>query len=258
MDEITTSFEPESGDNTPDIETSFISGFIDIFSAPWEIGRRAIRSPLKIVLFAILLEALSITAVSYFYSTSPGIRKESYDMQAKMIDKMAQSPNFPKEKLPEQYESIEKQLDFNPTRSLGMGILTGGAVIFGLGLLLWISHRIFTGEPLGFLHLIALVSYGSAISFVGNLVGALMQFFGDSMRIAPGLGFLAPSDDFGLLSVLSRINIFTLWFYAAVGIMIASAAALPKKTGYTISGIVYGFTMLVLWGSMKIMAMLFG
>lgn len=253
-----TSFEPESGDNAPDIQPSLFSGFIDIFSAPWEIGRRAIQSPMKIVLFAILLEALSITAVSYFYSASPGIRKESYAMQAKMIDKMAQNPNFPKEKLSEQYENIEKQLDFNPTRSLGMGILTGGAVIFGLGLLLWISHRMFTGEPLGFLHLIALVSYGSSISVVGNLIGALMQFFGDSMRIAPGLGFLAPPDDFGLLGLLSRINVFTIWFYAAVGMVIASAAALPKKTGYTISGIVYGFTVLVSWGLMRLMAMFFG
>ncbi|MBK9250265.1 MAG: YIP1 family protein [Ignavibacteria bacterium] len=257
MDEITTN-EPESNDNVPEEQASLFSGFIDIFSAPWEIGRRAIRSPLKVVLFAILLEALSITAVSYFYSTSPGIRKESYQMQAKMIDKMAQSPNFPKEKLPEQYENIEKQLDFNPTRSLGMGILTGGAVIFGLGFLLWISHRIFTSDPINYMHLLALLSYATSISFVGNIIGALMQFFGDSMRIAPGLGFLAPADDVGLLSLLSRINIFTIWYYAAVGIAIASAAALPKNTGIIISGIVYTFTMLVLWGIMQLMSMIFG
>ncbi len=258
MDEMTTSFESESNVNLPDEQTSWYSGFIDIFSSPWEIGRRAVRSPLKVVLLAILLEIISMTAMSYFYSASPGIRKESYAMQAKMIDKMTQNPNFPREKIAEQYEGIQKQLDFNPTRSIGLGIPTATAFIFVLTLLLWVSHRIFTAEPLGFMHMTALVSYGAAINFVGNIISALMQFFGDSMRIAPGLGFLASPDDLGLLSLLSRINIFTLWYYAAIGIMIASAAALPKKTGYIISGIVYGFTMLVIWGFMRLMAMFIG
>ncbi len=261
MDEISTSYEPVSGDQTPDEQASWFSGFIDIFSAPWEIGRRAIRSPMKVILFAILLETLSLPIGGYLLSKSPGIYKEQRDSYIVMIDKMARNPQIPREQIQEQYDSIDKNLTFdttNLTKLLAVGILKGAAIIFGLGLLLWVSHRMFTAEPIGFIHLVSLLSFGSAISSVGIIFGSLMQFFGDSLMYAPGLYFLSPTVDIGQPSLLTRVDAFTLWFYAAVGIAIASAAGLSKKTGLIISGIVYGFLMLMFWGYLSLMKMFMG
>ncbi|MBS1536419.1 MAG: YIP1 family protein [Bacteroidetes bacterium] len=257
MDENLTPVEHEVTENEAEESVSIFSGFIDMFTSPWEVGKRTISSALKVLLLAILLETIVIAGISYFYSASPGVRQEMFQMQTQVIDKMAKGPNFPKEKLPEMYAEIEKGLNFNPTKSIGIGLLTTALSIFGLGILFWICHRIFTAEPIKFMHLVGLVSYGAAISALGNLLTGLIQFFGDSMLMAPNLGFLVGVGDAGMFGVLSRVNIFTLWYYAAVGTAIASAAGLSNKQGYTIGGIAYGFLFLVTFGFMKLISTLF-
>jgi len=257
MDENLTPVEPEVSEHEVEESASLFSGFIDMFTLPWEVGKRAMSSVLKVLLMAILLETIVVAGISYFYSASPGVRQEMFQMQTQVIDKMAKGPNFPKEKLPEMYADIEKGLDFNPTKSIGIGLLTAAFSVFGLGILFWICHRIFTAEPINFMRLVGLVSYGAAISALGNLITGLMQFFGNSMLIAPNLGFLVGVGDAGMFGVLSRVNIFTIWYYIAVGIAIASAAGLSKERGYTIGGIAYGFLFLVTFGFMKLISSLF-
>lgn len=258
MDENLTSSDLELPGNEPEESVSVFSGFIDMFTSPWEVGKRNVRSILAVISLAVLLETLAIGGITYFYSANTGIRQENYQMQTQMIDKMAQSPSFPKEKLPEMYQEIEKGLDFNPTKSIGMGVLMSVVIIFVFGVLFWICHRIFTAEPINFMQLVGLVSYGAGISAVGNLITGLMQFFSDSLVVAPNLGFMVGIGDAGMFALLSRINIFTVWYYAAIGVAIASAAGLTRKHGYIIGGIVYGVIFLTLFGVMKIASMIFG
>ncbi len=258
MDENLTPVETEISGNEPEESVSVFSGFIDMFTSPWEVGKRNIRSILAVLSLAVLLETIAISGITYFYSANTGIRQENYQMQTQMIDKMAKGPNFPKEKLPEMYEEIEKGLDFNPTKSLGMGVLLSVVVIFVFGILFWISHRIFTAEPINFMQLVGLVSYGAGISAVGNLITGLIQFFSDSLVVAPNLGFMVGIGDAGMFALLSRVNIFTVWYYVTVGIAIASAAGLTRKHGYIIGGIVYGVIFLTLFGTMKLASMVFG
>jgi hypothetical protein len=256
MDEISTSFEPESGDQTPDEQASWFSGFIDIFSAPWEIGRRAIRSPMKVVILAILLQVASVPVISYFNSSSPGVVKEMHDKAMKKFNKLAENPNITPEVLAQQREIIEESINFNFTMSLWMGLGIGLLNLFVLGSLLWISHRMFTAEPLGYVHLVSLVSYGASIDFIGNIVRALMMFVGDSIRYSPNLLFLNTTDATSMITLLSRIDVFYLWFYVAVGLAIASAAGLTRKYGFYISGVIYMFITLSSWGILRIIEIL--
>lgn len=258
MDENLTPVESEMYNNEPEESGSLFSGFIDMFTSPWEVGKRSIKTILAVLSLAVLLETVVMGGVNYFYSASPGVRQEMFQMQTQMIEKMTKSPNFPKEKLPEMYENIEKGLDFSVTKSIGMGLLMSLLASFGLGILFWISHRIFTSEPINFMQLVGLVSYGAGISAVGNLITGLMQFFSNSLVVAPNLGFIAGIQDPGMFGLLSRINLFTIWYYAAVGVAIASASGLTRKHGYIIGGIVYGVIFLAIFAGMKIASMIFG
>lgn len=256
MDEMTTSFEPESNENLPDEQASWYSGFIDILSEPWEIGRRAVRSPLKVVILAILLQVASMPIISYFNSSSPGVVKEMHDKGMRKIDKLAENPNITPEIIAQQRTIIEDSIKFNLTMSLWMGLGLGLLNLFVLGSLLWVSHRMFTAEPLGYIHLVSLVSYGASIDFIGNIVRALMMFLGDSIHYSPNLLFLNHSDTTSIITLLSRIDVFFLWFYVAVGLTIASAAGLTKKYGFYISGVVYMFITLSSWGILRIIEIL--
>ncbi|MBI3235013.1 MAG: YIP1 family protein [Bacteroidetes bacterium] len=258
MDENLTPVDSEINNNEPEEPGSVFSGFIEMFTSPWEVGRRNIRTVIAVLSLAVLLETIAVGGITYFYSANTGIRQENYQMQTQMIDKMAKGPNFPKEKLPEMYEDIEKGLDFNPTKAIGLGVLMSLLASFGLGILFWIAHRIFTAEPINFMQIVGLVSYGAGISAIGNLITGLMQFFSSSLLIAPNLGFLVGTGDAAMFGLLSRINIFTLWYYAAVGIAIASAVGLTRKHGYIIGGIVYGVIFLSLFGVMKLASIMFG
>mgnify|MGYP000861639478 FL=1 len=258
MDENLTPVESEMYNNEPEESGSAFSGFIEMFTSPWEVGKRSIRSVLAILAMAVLLETIAIAGITYFYSASTGIRQENYQMQTQMIDKISKGPNFPKEKLPQMYEDIEKGLDFDPTKAIGLGLLMSVLITFVFGVLFWICHRIFTAEPINFMQLVGLVSYGAGISAVGNLITGLIQFFSNSLVVAPNLGFLVGIGDSGMFALLSRINIFTLWYYAAIGVAIASAAGLTRKHGYIIGGIVYGVIFLTMFAGMKIASMIFG
>jgi hypothetical protein len=256
MDENLTPVELELNSNEAEESVSVFSGFIDMFTSPWEVGKRQIRSFFGVLPIAVLLEVVAIVSTSYFNTANPAIRQESYQLGTQSFEKLAANPKFPKEKLPEMYAEVEKSLNFNLTKTLGIGIVLTILVIFILTILFWICHRMFTAEPINFVHLVGLVSYGSAISAVGTLVTGLMQFFGNSLLIAPNLGFVAGLSDAGMYMVLSRINIFTVWYYAVIGVAIASAAGLSRKQGYMVGGIVFGFLMLVSFGFMKLMSML--
>jgi hypothetical protein len=215
-------------------------GFVEIITAPEELAMRRVFYPMRTISVAVLLLALTFALMQYLYSANDGISSEMYAVQKASIEKVAAKAKMTSGQLDEALDSIEAQLKFSLARGLGIGIVYGMVAVVVAGALFWMIQRLFNSEPPPMIVIVALTSFGSTLTALAQVVTVLVQFAGNSMRIAPSLGFLAdPRSDGQLFQMLSQVNFLSIAAYAVVGIVVARHVGMSRGQGVSIGVAVF-------------------
>jgi hypothetical protein len=240
----------ESSTNEPATEESryaWLQGFVDIITAPEDLARRLVRSPGRVVAFAVLLYTFVGVGVQYLHSINDGIRGEMYTMQAASIEKIAAKQGLKDSQVDEMLENTKKNLDFSATRNIAIMFPFAFLGVVLIGWLFWLVQRLFNSEPPPAFAIIGLAAYGTSISALGAVLSGLMQFAGNSLVVAPTLAFLALpiQDNAGVFQFLSTFSLFTVWEYLVVGIVVARHVGMSRNQGLTFGGAVLAIRLLI-------------
>jgi hypothetical protein len=235
-------------------ENSWISGFIDIITAPEELAMRYVRFPGRIIALASLLLTFVSVGATYLYSINDGISAQMYTMQAQTVERIMRKQGVAEGQIEQELDKIKKQLEFSLVRTLGVSIIFVMISMFLYGLLFWILQRLFNSEPPPTLAIIGLVNYTASIAALGIVVNCLIQFATNSMfnSLSP-TAFLDVSGNAAMVQFWGRVNPFTFWEYIVAGIVTARHVGMSRTQGIGIGVtglvIVLMFTGVFAWAS---------
>lgn len=236
----------------------WMSGFLKILYAPAQVGRMVITSPMRPVLFGILLAALATLASEVIMTTNPTLVKQQVTMADNDIRALGRVGKSDEETINKEIQKNRQKTQqnipwpFSVLRSLAYGFVS----VFAVGLLLWFLQRLFNAEPPPVLSIVAIVAYGFSIDSIDAIARAVMMAVTGSVFATPSLAFLvAPSSTaLGLIyTLLSKLNIFTVWEYIALGLAVSAHVGMPRKFG-----VLFGTaTFLIVYGAIATVAMIY-
>lgn len=228
-------------DEAPDT-TSWLSGFVDIITAPAELALRRVVYPARVIVFSALLITFAATLVQFLYSKNNAIRDQMFAMQARGLEKMAQKQGIAEGQIEEQLEQLRKQQEFSLPKTLGVSLVFTLLSAFLYGLLFWVLQRLFNSEPPPVSVIVALANYTASIALIGTLITAFMQYGANSIATSPSPTlFINAVDSPYLLQFLGRINPFTIWEYLVAGFVVGRHVGMSKTQGFAI-----GITALII------------
>ena len=223
-------------DATPEAAT-IIDDLIEIWTAPSKVFARRATSGFFLVMCLVTLLIGGLWLANQ--GTMQGIMDAEYARQ--MQEVMKQNPNV----TPEQLASGRKFADFFTSYGVFFGIPIG-LLFIGLGT--WITGKIVGAEELGYgaSTMIAAYSYlpKALESLLYTVQGVLIDTDALTGRYQLSLGvgrFLDPTMDVGLLSLLGRIDLFTIWVSVLLGIGITVVGKLPRSSVVTAAIVMWVF-----------------
>ena len=228
-------YTPDSGAPAPETASKF-EDFIDVFYAPSTVfARRQNASAWPYFLIVTVLGIVLTLA-------SRGVFAAAMDAEysRRMTKMMADNPQLTAEAI-------------NASRGVGEMVgtvamyLAMPVLILLVGVLVWIAARLVgTRFDMGRAMLI------SAIANIPRLLGALLTaiyglMLSDTSSVtgmtrltwSPARFFDPDTANAGLLAVLARFDVFTIWVTVLLGIGIAVIAKVPRSKGYTAAAIVW-------------------
>jgi hypothetical protein len=228
---------------------SWLSGFLDIITAPGELALRRVAYPARVIVMAALLLTFASTFVQYLYSVNDNIRQQMFTMQARGFEKMAKKQGMAEGQIDEQMDKLKKQQDFSLPKTLGVSLIFTLLSVFIYGFLFWILQRLFNSEPPPAAVIIALANYTASIALLGYVVTGLMQFAANSIAASPSPTlFIDAAESPYLLQFLGRINPFTIWEYIIAGIVIAKHVGMSRTQGIGIGATALAITLMLTGG----------
>lgn len=209
---------------TPEAAT-IIDDLIEIWTAPSKVFARRATSGFFVMMCIVTLLIGGLWLANQ--GTMQGIMDAEYARQ--MQEVMKQNPNIS----PEQLASGRKVADFFTSYGVFFGIPIG-LLLIGCGT--WITGKIVGAEELGFgaSTMVAAYSYlpKALESLLLTVQGVLIDTDALTGRYQLTLGvgrFLDPTMDVGLLGLLGRIDLFTIWVSVLLGIGITVVGKLPRS-----------------------------
>lgn len=221
----------------------WLNGFLEIWTGKGRTLKANTTQWRKIASTGLLIWIVLSTVSSYISSKSDGIRADNITLM-----KVGKSPN------PSDNEQTPVKSSQQPSFSLkeleqllSFSLITGFVNLFSISFLFWASYALI-GGGVTFRVAVAGTGYSMAILSVESLVTALMQFAGNSLRVAPNAGFLVSLNEhpwlFGFFTIIS---VFSMWQYAVLGLTLAYVARYRPKVGLTVGAFCY-FTMIAFTG----------
>ncbi len=252
-------FEEENVETVPTSRYAWLQGFRDIFFSPMKVGSLAVANPVRVLVVAVLLWALVTTASEYVRASHSGLVHQNNVMEENDLRAIGRYARMDDDKINEQIRDLREKKAGNTFQlpgTLAWSVVFAFISLAVLTVVYWILVRLFNSEPPSFTSLLAIVSYGNAIASVGLIVVVLCQYLSGSIFISPSLAFLAASANGAqtvVHTLLSKLNIFTLWEYLVVGIAIAVHSRMSKKVGIVFGSVAFLF----LYGIYSVMLFLF-
>lgn len=223
-------------DATPEAAT-IIDDLIEIWTAPSKVFARRATSGFFLVMCLVTLLIGGLWLANQ--GTMQGIMDAEYARQ--MQEVMKQNPNV----TPEQLASGRKVTDFFTSYGVFLGVPVG-LLLIGFGT--WITGKIVGAEELGYgaSTMIAAYSYlpKALESLLYTVQGVLIDTDALTGRYQLSLGvgrFLDPTMDVGLLGLLGRIDLFTIWVSVLLGIGITVVGKLPRSSVVTAAIVMWVF-----------------
>jgi hypothetical protein len=215
-------------------QPSLVEDFIDIWSSPSKVFARRREGPYWGPYFvtAILLAVL-------FYSVL-GTMQAVFDAEiARAVAKMsAENPEMNGEAM----AGVQRVME----GSMKIGGLVGLPIaLLGLGLGVWLVAKILGGE-LSFGGGVMVASFAYLPKAIDLLLITLQSMVLDTsawtskFQWTLGVGrFMDPSGPQGMLNLLGRFDVFTIWVTILIAIGLVHAAKLPKDKAYLGAGIIF-------------------
>lgn len=249
---------PQDSANEPEA-TNWLSGFIDILTAPSELALRRVVYPARVIVFSALLITFAATLVQFLYSRNDTIRNQMFAMQARGLEKMAEKQGVSEKQVEEQLDQLRKQQEFSLPKTLGVSLVFTLLSAFLYGLLFWVLQRLFNSEPPPVSIIIALANYTASIAVIGTLITAFMQYGANSIATSPSPTlFINAEESPYLLQFLGRINPFTIWEYLVAGFVVARHVGMSKTQGFAIGATALIITLMLTGGFAYAMSSLVG
>lgn len=244
---------------TEESPLAWLSGFLDIITAPEELAARHVLYPARVIVLAALLLTFASTFVQFLYSRNDSIRQQMFTMQAQGFEKMAHKQGLAEGKIEEQLDAIRKQQEFSLPRTLGVSLIFTLLSVVIYGFLFWVLQRLFNSEPPPISVIIALANYTASITIIGYVITAFMQYAANSIATSPSPAlFINAAENPYLLQFLGRINPFTIWEYLVAGIVVARHVGMSRGQGLGIGATALAIMLMLTGGFAWAMASFMG
>lgn len=217
---------PESSTAAP-AQVSLIEDCIDIWSSPSKVFARRRTGPYWGPYFvcAVLLVALFFAAF--------GPMQAVFDAEVtRMIAKAtAENPSIPADQLASMQKMMEGSMKYG-------GIFAIPIVLLCLGLVVFLVAKIFGGE-LSFGGGVMVASFAYFPRVLDTLLVTVQSMVLDTStwtgkyQWSLGVGrFMDPSGPQGMINLLGRIDVFTIWVTILIAFGLQYAGKLPKEKAY--------------------------
>lgn len=222
-----------------------IMGFLEIIMQPYELGRKIIPRWFQIVAIAVLLETFCMTTGMYLVSKSDGVKSEMATLSNHIVKKLEKTRIFNEKEIEEIKKQFESEFELLPI--INYYLIFNLLKIFVIGALFFFAARLFVEQPSPYSNIMALTAFGAIISGLGMLVSTTIQFLTDTTMYGLTFSFVVDPEKHPLwFSYLSKISVFFLLYFIAVGVAVAGASRMHKQWGYILATIVTTIILCVL------------
>lgn len=224
-------FDPES-------DTSWASGFIEIIVSPVAAGIKTFYRPFAPFFLALVLWAIAAFVQSTVPALNPNYVESIKQMQISALTKM--KDKMPASMYKERVDEVRESPMPKPHTSVMMALGLGAIAILFVSALFWVGQRTINPEDVSFFGLMAVVSYGSSISVLGVIAASIGMYFSGSM-----VDYFSVSQFFSMMDnpvayfVSSRLSLFVIWEYIALGFAVGRFSGLSSAQGLAIGVVVY-------------------
>lgn len=204
--------------------SSFVEDLIDIWFAPSAVFARRAKSGF----FAIMC-VVTIGIGGLFLANRNAMQPiMDGEYRRQMAEVMRQNPQMTEQQMAAGKAFAEKVQTFGIFFGVPLGLL-----FVGIGA--WITGKVLGAEELGFGSSVMIAGWSylpKVLESVGMSVQALLvdtASLTGRYQLSLGVGrFLDPDMSMGLLTLLGRVDVFTLWVSALLGIGIVVVGKLPR------------------------------
>lgn len=216
-------------------KASLFEDFIDIFVSPSKVFARRATSGFFLVMVIVTV----LIGVLYFANQGPmqGIMDAEFDRQVATI--MAKNPSLTGEQVQGMRGMMEMSTKF------GVVVIIPIIVLL-LGLAIWLLGKLF-GAKFGYSAGAMIAAYAYTPRILESVLIAVQGLVLDTAamrgryQISLGVGrFLDPdTTSMGLLGVLGRIDLFTIWITILIGIGISVVGRIPRSQAMLAAALVW-------------------
>lgn len=216
-------------------QASFAEDLVDIWFAPATVFARRAASGF----FAIMV--VITVAFGALYMANRGAMQGIMDAEYRKQEAAMReaNPAMTQEQL-SQGRAIGEKFE------VVAAVVIGPILLFCIGFAVWLVGKAFGAEGLGYGTSVMIAGWASmprVLEGVGTaLQGMVLNTAAMTGRHQVSLGvarFLDPSMNAGVLSFLGRIDLFTIWVSALLGIGITVVGKLPREKTWTVAAAVW-------------------
>jgi len=213
-----------------------------LFSKPTTLTKELLPGLRISFAFGILFYTISVVGVNWLHTSSQALSEQGFEMRKNYIQRAGEKVQLTNEQQIEQIRLLKEQSEFQLTSGLGVGVLYSGFGIMVQILLFWfVGSLLFREVVYNNLSIVSIVfCLTNAIAGVGNILTGLIQYWTDSLQIAPNLGFFIPI--YGneiLFALFSRISLHSIIEFFVAGITLGSVLQTEKWKTVLLSYITY-------------------
>lgn len=242
----------ENQEMTPASSVSLGTRIMNVFASPAEAFEGIGSSGSKASFWVIPLVVTIIVGLvsTYVLFSSETLRSQVMEQQTKAMEKRVQEGKMTQEQFDQAQSGMEKMGGM----MMGIGmigvVIVVGVYFFGIALVLWLTGKFGLKAQAGYSAYLSLLGLASWIGVLGGIITMLMIVGLNSFYATPSAA-LAIYSSYDVTDtthrILSKINLFTFWQTALVGIGLGKLAGKPAGVGI---GVAFG--LLAAWFAISI------
>lgn len=223
----------ESGNSgeeyTPPEQLSITDAMSGVFASPSETFETIADTPKKNYwLIPVLICAIFGIATSYLFMsdvelTSKVMDKQKKKMQEKFEEKIKEG-KMTREESDKTMETMNTKGMFFKIVGFGGAVVGPFVILLMLGVIYMIVLKLMKSN-FELINIFNVVALAMLIAAVGNLIAMVISIFkGNFATIGPSLFFNEETMNEKVYTLLSKIDLFTIWFYAIIAIGLSRIA----------------------------------
>lgn len=242
----------ENQEMTPAPSVSLGTRIMNVFASPSEAFEGIGSSDSKASLWVIPLVVTVIVGLvsTYVLFSNETLRNQVMEQQTKAMEQRVQEGKMTQE----QFDQAQSGMETMGGMMMGIGmigvVIVVGVYFFGIALVLWLTGKFALKAQAGYLSYLSLLGLASWIGVLGGIITMLMIVGLNSFYATPSAA-LAIYGTYDVTDtthrILSKINVFTLWETALVGIGLSNLSGRPAGVGI---GVAFG--LLAVWFAISI------